>query len=115
MADRSYIFLIGNIENILVNDDKFILLSDFIVIDIVEDKNVPLIIGILFLTTGHTIIDVATREKIMMVYNEFVMIMVFELSDCLEDIMEILEDVQCEDSKCVSYFTLMAVKRKKKR
>lgn len=42
LAGKSYIFLIGEIENVLVKVDKFILPANFMVIDIEEDKDVPL-------------------------------------------------------------------------
>ena len=41
LADISYIYPIGEIENVLVKVSKFILPADFIVIDMEEDKDVP--------------------------------------------------------------------------
>ena len=38
--------------------DEFIFLTDFIVLDMEEDKEVPIIIGKPFLATGRALIDV---------------------------------------------------------
>ena len=42
--------------------DKFIFPMDFIVLDMEEDKEVLIIFGRPFLTTGRTFIDVQKRE-----------------------------------------------------
>lgn len=88
LAYMSYIFPIGEIKNVLVKVNKFILLDDFAMIDIEEDKEVPLIMGKPFLATSRTIIDVVVGELIMRVYNNFVVIKYFEPSDYLDDIMD---------------------------
>ncbi|XP_022880870.1 uncharacterized protein LOC111398167 [Olea europaea var. sylvestris] len=46
------------IENILVKVDKFIFLVDFVILDMEEDKDVPLILGRPFLATGRALIYV---------------------------------------------------------
>lgn len=86
LANRSYIFPYGEIENVLVKVDKFTLPVHFVVIDI-EDKDVPLIMGRPFLSIGRTIIDVIIGELIMRVYDESRVIKVFELSEYLDDIL----------------------------
>lgn len=50
----------------------------------------------------------------MRVYDESVVIKVFEISDYLEDIMACLKEDQREDSKCSSCLALMVRKKKKK-
>ena len=57
MADISMTYLKGIIENVLVKVDKFIFPVDFVVLDM-EDEKVPLILGIPFLATSRTLIDV---------------------------------------------------------
>ena len=57
LADRFIKHPRGVLENVLVKVDKFIFLVDFIILDIEEDREVPLIIGRLFLATGRTLID----------------------------------------------------------
>lgn len=42
----------------LIKVGKFIFLADFVVLDMEEDKNVPIILGRPFLATGDAIIEV---------------------------------------------------------
>ena len=58
MADRSITYPRGIVEDVLVKVDKFIFPVDFIVLDIEEDHEVPLILGRPFLATGKAMIDV---------------------------------------------------------
>ena len=46
------------IEDFLVKVDKFIFLGDFIVLDMEEDKEIPIIWGRPFLATGRAMIAV---------------------------------------------------------
>ena len=45
------------IEDLLVKVDKFIFLADFIVLDMEEDKEIPIILGRAFLATSKAMID----------------------------------------------------------
>ncbi|XP_024989181.1 uncharacterized protein LOC112523736 [Cynara cardunculus var. scolymus] len=58
LADRSLAYPKGKIEDILVKVNKFIFPADFLVLDYEADRNVPIILGRLFLVTGKTLIDV---------------------------------------------------------
>ena len=58
MVDISMAQLEGILKDVLIKVGKFIFLVDFLVIDIEEDKQVPLLLGRLFLATGATLIDV---------------------------------------------------------
>ena len=58
LADRSLKHPRGIIEDVLVKVDKFIFLTDFIVLDMEEDKEIPIILGMPFLATGKALIDV---------------------------------------------------------
>lgn len=64
-----------------------------------EDKDVPINFGRPFHATGRNIIDVASGELIMIVYNESMVIKDFEPIEYFNDIMAFLEVKQCEDSK----------------
>ena len=46
------------IEDVLVKVDKFIFPADVIVLDMEEDKEIPIILGRPFLATSTTMIDV---------------------------------------------------------
>ena len=58
LDDRSLKHPRGVIEDVLVKVDKFIFPADFIVLDIEEDKEIPIILGSPFLATGRVMIDV---------------------------------------------------------
>ena len=62
MADISVVKPDGIIEDVLVKLGKFISLVDFIVINMEEEKHVPLLLGRPFLATSAALIDVNMGE-----------------------------------------------------
>ena len=58
MADRSMTQPKSILEDVLFKVGKFIFLVDFVVIDMEEGKQVPLLLGRPFLAIGATLIDV---------------------------------------------------------
>ena len=60
----------GILEDVLIKVGKFIFPIDFVVIDIEEDKQVPLLLGRPFLTTGAYLIDVKKGELTLRVGDE---------------------------------------------
>ncbi|XP_076926465.1 uncharacterized protein LOC143589648 [Bidens hawaiensis] len=70
LADRSVIYLRGIVENILVKIEKFVFPVDIVILDMDEDKNVPLIIGRPFLATARALIDVCTGRITLRVGDE---------------------------------------------
>ena len=58
LADWSIKFLHGVVEDVLVKIDKFIFPADFVVLNMEEDFEMPLILGRPFLAIGRTLIDV---------------------------------------------------------
>ena len=58
MVDRTLAEPEGILEDVMVKVGKFIFPVDFVVIDIEEDKKVPLLLGRPFLATGASLIDV---------------------------------------------------------
>ncbi|KAL4597574.1 hypothetical protein ACB092_11G000200 [Castanea dentata] len=67
LADRSIKYPRGVIEDVLVKVDKFIFPADFIVLDMDEDEEIPLILGRPFLATGRTLIDVQQGKLVLRV------------------------------------------------
>ncbi|XP_027333518.1 uncharacterized protein LOC113848267 [Abrus precatorius] len=65
LADRSIKYPRGIIEDVLVKVDKFIFPVDFVILDMDEDTNVPLILGRPFLATTGAIIDVRDGKLIL--------------------------------------------------
>ena len=58
MVDRTLAHPEGILEDVLIKVEKFIFPIGFVVIDIKEDKQVPLLLGRPFLATGAALIDV---------------------------------------------------------
>ena len=78
LADRSLKHPRGVIEDVLVKVDKFIFPADSIVLDMEEDKEIPIILGRPFLATGRAMIDVQKGELKLRVQEEEVKFNVFE-------------------------------------
>ncbi|GKB34821.1 retrovirus-related pol polyprotein from transposon TNT 1-94 [Tanacetum coccineum] len=62
LADRTIKQPRGIAENVLVRIGRFVFPIDFIILDIPEDNDVPLILGRPFLSTAHAKIDVFKRK-----------------------------------------------------
>ena len=58
LADRSLTYPWGVVEDVLVKVGKVMLPAKFMMLDVEEDPNVPLILGRPFLATGGALIDV---------------------------------------------------------
>ena len=58
LADRSLTYSKGVVEDVLVKVDKFIFPANFIILDIEEDHEVPMILGRPFLAIGRTLIKI---------------------------------------------------------
>ncbi|KAJ4724584.1 DNA-directed DNA polymerase [Melia azedarach] len=78
LADRSIKHPRGVIEDVLIKVDKFIFPADFIVLDMEEDREIPLILGRPFLATGRTLMDVQQGKLILRVQDEQVEFNVFK-------------------------------------
>src|SRR3954467_2481795 len=70
LADRSVIHPRGIVEDVLVKVDKFIYPVDLVVLDMAEDRSIPLILGRAFLKTARTIIDVDEGKIILRAGDE---------------------------------------------
>ena len=60
----------GILEDVFIKVGKFIFQVDFVVIDIKEDKQVPLLLGRPFLATEAALIDVKKGELTLRVGDE---------------------------------------------
>ena len=72
MADRSMAQPKGILEDVLVKVGKFIFQVDFVIMQMEEDNQVPLLLGRPFLATGAALIDVQKGELTLRVGNEAV-------------------------------------------
>ena len=91
MADRTLAHPKGILEDVLIKVGKFIFPVDFVVINIEEDKQVPLLLGRPFLATGAAFIDVEKEELTLRVGDEAVH---FNLNHSLKQ--PELSDANCE-------------------
>ncbi|XP_070034281.1 uncharacterized protein [Nicotiana tomentosiformis] len=73
------------LENVLVRVDKFIFPVDFIVLEMEENIDVPLILGRTFLATGRAIIDVHQGQLILRVDEERVIFDMQKIIKYLKD------------------------------
>ena len=78
LADRSIKYPRGVIEDVLVKVDKFIFPADFIVLDMDEDKEIPLILGRPFHATGRTLIDVQQGKLVLRIVEDEITFDVFK-------------------------------------
>ncbi|KAG8492789.1 hypothetical protein CXB51_010262 [Gossypium anomalum] len=78
LADRSVKYPTGIIEDILVKVDKFIFPVDFVVLDMDEDVEVPLILGHLFLATARAVIDVGDGKLMLRVGDEEIIFKIYD-------------------------------------
>ena len=78
LANRSIKYPRGIIEDVLVKVDKFIFFADFVVLDMEEDEEIPLILGQPFLATGRALIDVQKGELTLRVNKEEVMFNIYQ-------------------------------------
>ncbi|XP_030502340.2 uncharacterized protein LOC115717494 [Cannabis sativa] len=93
MVDRSLTHPRGMIEDVLVKVSKFIFPADFLILDMEEDENIPIILGRPFLATGRALIDVQKRELKLRVQKEeetFKVFVATEIPTCYR--MEVVKD-----------------------
>ncbi|XP_070034486.1 uncharacterized protein [Nicotiana tomentosiformis] len=72
LADQTTIIPEGIVEDFLVRVDKFVFPIDFIVVNMEENKEVPLILGRQFFLTGRAILDIHQRRLMLRVGEDTV-------------------------------------------
>ncbi|XP_022867773.1 uncharacterized protein LOC111387448 [Olea europaea var. sylvestris] len=70
LADKTIVWPHGKVEDVLVKVGNFIIFVDFIVLDILGDRDIPVILGRPFLATGRTFFDMEKRELILRMENK---------------------------------------------
>ena len=96
MADRSMVRLEGVLEDMLVTVGKFVFPLDFIILDMEEDSQIPLLLGRPFLATGAALIDVQKGVLTLRVGEEaaaFNLIKSMQSIDIDRENSNIVEDV----------------------
>ncbi|XP_016192274.1 uncharacterized protein LOC107633153 [Arachis ipaensis] len=112
LADRTFKFSHGVVEDLLVKVGEFISLADFIVLDMEEEANTSIILGRPFLAIVGAIIDVQKGELVLRLHEEKIVFNVFKamsypkesigecmMVDTMEKIVQgVLEEEQCEEA-----------------
>ncbi|XP_050889607.1 uncharacterized protein LOC127094885 [Lathyrus oleraceus] len=108
LADRSVKFPIGMLENILVRIGQFYISTGFVIMDIKEDSNIPITLGMPFLAIAGAIIDVKKgnltfevgEEKVQFILAQFLKPSAIEDLCCLLDVIdECVKEMEREPSK----------------
>ena len=81
MANKSIIYPLGILENVPTKVGKFVIPADFVVLEMEEDIEIPILFGRPFLRTAGAIIDMKNGKITLEVNNE-----------CMEfDVMNIMK------------------------
>ncbi|XP_020262800.1 uncharacterized protein LOC109838781 [Asparagus officinalis] len=81
LADRSVKYLVGILEDVSIQVGKFFIPIDFIILEIEEYSNIPIILGRPFLATAGAIIDVKNGRLSLNIGRETVE---FDLSNAMK-------------------------------
>ena len=103
MADRTMEKPEGVIEDVLVKVGKFIFPVDFIILDMEEDSQVPLLLGRPFLATGAALIDMQKGVLTLRVGEEvadFNLLKSLKNVDTDREDYKIVDDVYLNNSDC---------------
>ncbi|BBN67648.1 transposable element gene [Prunus dulcis] len=109
LADRSITYPRGVIEDLIIKVDNLYLPADFVVLDMDEDLQTPIILGRPFMATARTLIDVEAGTLTLRVQDQSVVFNLFEAAkrpaeqqDCMRIDMGELE-TDSEDEGVLEY------------
>ncbi|CAL8174986.1 unnamed protein product [Prunus armeniaca] len=78
LADRSVAYPRGIIKDLIIKVDNLYLPADFVVLDMDEEMQTPIILGRPFMATARTLIDVEAGTLTLRVQDQFVVFNLFE-------------------------------------
>ncbi|XP_050909210.1 uncharacterized protein LOC127122981 [Lathyrus oleraceus] len=93
----------GIVEDVLVKIDKFVFPVDFVILEMPEDEDIPLILGRTFLEMGRCLINIEEGTMTLKVYDEELKIdvrntMKYKDDICTSHSIEVLDQVITYDS-----------------
>ncbi|KAM1967987.1 hypothetical protein ACFX15_042964 [Malus domestica] len=88
LVDRSVTYPKGLVEDVLIKVDQFILPVDFLVLDMKEDQNIPILLSRHFLATAGALIDVKEGTLKLQVQGESLEFKMFEALKLPADVEE---------------------------
>jgi len=68
----------GIVDDVLVKVGRFVFPVDFVIMDMEEDSECPLVLGRPFLATGRAMIDLEAREIMLRIRDEHIKFNVFD-------------------------------------
>ncbi|XP_015954861.1 uncharacterized protein LOC107479227 [Arachis duranensis] len=112
LADRTFKFPYGVVEDLLVKVGEFIFPAYFVVLDVEEEASTSIILGRPFLATAGAIIDVQKEELVLRLHEEKIVFNVFKAMSCPKEVISecmmldtienlvqgFLEEEQCEET-----------------
>ncbi|XP_027362544.1 uncharacterized protein LOC113870143 [Abrus precatorius] len=98
LVDRSIKYSYGVMEDVLVKVDKLIFPADFVILDMDEDSEVPVILERPFLATGRALIDVQQGQLMLRVHDEKVTFKFFEAMQHPDDEKDTCFRIEMVDS-----------------
>ncbi|XP_056685779.1 uncharacterized protein [Spinacia oleracea] len=112
MADRSIKYPLGILEDVPVRVGKFYIPVDFVVLDMEEDSQIPIILGRPFLCTAGVVIDVKSGSLTLSVGDDTV---TFNLTNAVKSPMlentccriDIVEEISLENIPRMLYDDLL--------
>ncbi|CAN6554974.1 unnamed protein product [Malus baccata var. baccata] len=142
LADRSVAYPRGIIEDLIIKMDNLYLPADFVVLDMDEDMQTPIILGRPFMATARTLINVEAGTLTLRVQEQSVVFNLFEgtkrpsdMQDCMRvDVLEGImhanimpslttdpllkvlhgfEDTKTEDEEAFDYVTALEIEEDK--
>lgn len=78
LVDRSISYPFGVLEDVLFQVNELVFPTDFVILDMTEDEDMPLLLGRPFLATGRSLIDVEMGELMLRFQDEQVVFNIFE-------------------------------------
>ncbi|XP_057758158.1 uncharacterized protein LOC130977145 [Arachis stenosperma] len=78
LADRTFKFPYGVVEDLLVKVGEFIFPTDFVVLYMEEEVDASIILGRPFLATARAIIDVQKGELVLRLHEEKIVFNIFK-------------------------------------
>nr|GEY22958.1 hypothetical protein [Tanacetum cinerariifolium] len=103
LADRTISKPMGVAENVFVKVGKFYYPADFVVLDFIADPHVLLILGRLFLSTAHALIDVYEGEIILRHDDQSLTLKCGDTPSISYNNFESLNKVDLIDATCEEY------------
>ncbi|CAL8084600.1 unnamed protein product [Prunus armeniaca] len=88
LADRSVAYPRGIIEDLIIKVDNLYLPADFVVLDMDEDMQTPIILGRPFMATARTLIDVEAGTLTLRVQDQSVVFSLFEITKRPTDVQD---------------------------